>query len=95
MYFFVVKLVMNNTCGYSARKLEENWHHALTRFLKSSNKILLAVPWTHLKLKGDQDFAVVGPRLWNSLPHEIREVTCLNAFKAGVKNDFLSLAFGR
>lgn len=44
------------------------------RSLGSNNKLLLTVPRSHLKLKGDQAFAVAGLRLWNSLPQELREV---------------------
>ncbi len=51
------------------------------------------VPRTHLKLKGDQAFAVAGPKLWNSLPQVLREVSTLNVFKVEVKNYLLSLAF--
>jgi len=40
-------------------------------------------------------FAVAGPRLWDSLRLELKEITSLNVFKACVKNDFLSLAFER
>ncbi len=52
-------------------------------------------PCTHLKLKGDQAFAVAGPKLWNSLPRLLREVSSLNVFNVEVKNYFLSLAFER
>jgi len=58
-----------------------------------SNKLLLTVPRTHLKSKGDRAFAVAGPKLWNSLPQILREVSTLNVFKVEVKNYLLSLAF--
>ncbi len=35
--------------------------------MRSNNKLLLTVPRTHLKLKGDQALAVAGPKLWNRL----------------------------
>ncbi len=38
----------------------------------SSNKLLLTIPRARLKSKGDRAFAVSGPRLWNSLPFEVR-----------------------
>ncbi len=63
------------------------------RSLRSNNKLLLTVPRTHLKLKGDRAFAVAGPKLWNSLPQVLREVSTLNVFKVEVKNYLLSLAF--
>jgi len=61
--------------------------HQSSRSLRSTNNMLLTIPQTHLKLKGDQDFALAGPRLWKSLLHEIRNATFINTFKAGVKND--------
>ncbi len=64
------------------------------RSLRSNNKLLLTVPRTHLKLKGDRAFAVAGPKLWNSLPPQIlREVSTLNVFIVEVKNYLFSLAF--
>ncbi len=63
------------------------------RSLRSNNKLLLTVPRTHLKLKGDRAFAVAGPKLWNSLPQVLREVSTLNVFKVEVKTYLLSLAF--
>ncbi len=63
------------------------------RSLRSDNKLLLTVPRTHLKLKGDRAFAVAGPKLWNSLPQVLREVSTLNVFKVEVKNYLLCLAF--
>ncbi len=67
--------------------------HQAPRSLRSNNKLLLIVPRTHLKLKGDRAFAVAGPKLWNSLPQILREVSTLNVFKVEVKNYLLSLAF--
>ncbi len=64
-----------------------------SRSLRSTNKLFLTVPQTHLKLKGDQAFAAAGPRLWNCLPSEIREITSINVFKAGVKTIFLVISF--
>ncbi len=55
------------------------------RSLRSNNKLLLIVLRTHLKLKGDRAFAVAGPKLWNSLPQVLREVSSLKAFKVGQK----------
>ncbi len=37
--------------------------HQAPRSLRSNNKLLLTVPHTHLKLTGDQAFAVAGPKL--------------------------------
>ncbi len=68
--------------------------HQAPRSLRSNNKLLLTVPRTRLKLKGDQAFAVARPKLWNSLPQLLREVSSLNVFNVEVKN-YLSLSFDR
>ena len=34
---------------------------------------------------GDRAFAVAAPSLWNSLPSELRSITCVNSFKAHLK----------
>ena len=40
--------------------------------LRSSSDSLLTVRSAHLRLYGDRAFCITAPRLWNSLPHEIR-----------------------
>ncbi len=45
-----------------------------SRNLRSSNQILLVVPRSRLKTKGDCAFEVVDPKLWNALPRELRSV---------------------
>ncbi len=52
--------------------------HVMLLLLRSNEKSLLAVSQTHLTLKRGQVFAVAGPRPWNSLPHELREIPSLN-----------------
>lgn len=42
------------------------------RNLRSSDSGFLIVPSTHLRSMGDQAFSSVAPKLWNSLPTEIR-----------------------
>lgn len=39
-----------------------------SRVLRLSNQLLLNIPWTRKKFKGDQAFCVSALRLWNSLP---------------------------
>ncbi len=61
--------------------------------LRSSNKLLLTIPRVHLKSKGYRAFAVSGPRLWNSLPFEVRASLTLSTFKCRLKSYLFSLAF--
>ncbi|CAH3015731.1 unnamed protein product [Porites evermanni] len=37
------------------------------------------------KTLGDRAFMVAAPRLWNSLPKELRAITNVNSFKAHIK----------
>ena len=53
--------------------------------LRSSDSILLSMPAAQSKLLGDRAFMVAAPRLWNSLPIELREITNVNSFKAHIK----------
>ena len=62
--------------------------------LRRNNEILLE-PYNGKTKKtlGDRAFAVAAPRLFNSLPREIRQETCFNTFKTRVKNFFVSHGF--
>ena len=56
-----------------------------TRSLRSSTQNLLSVPRTHTTTYGDHAFSVSAPKLWNSLPTEIRLSTSLSSFKTSLK----------
>ena len=47
--------------------------------------ILLSMPAVRSKTLGDRAFMVAAPRLWNSLPKELRAITNVNSFKAHIK----------
>ena len=53
--------------------------------LRSSGSILLSMPAVRSKTLGDRAFMVAAPRLWNSLPKELRAITNVNSFKAHIK----------
>ena len=53
--------------------------------LRSSDSILLSMPAARSKTLGDRAFMVAAPRLWNSLPKELRAITDVNSFKAHIK----------
>ena len=67
--------------------------HSPSRALRSSDLLLLDVPRSRLKTRGDRAFAVAAPRLWNSLPPNIRAAKSLDIFKSLVKTHLFSLAF--
>ena len=53
--------------------------------LRSSDSILLSMPAVRSKTLGDRAFMVAAPRLWNSLPKDLRAITNVNSFKAHIK----------
>ena len=64
--------------------------------LRSSNQNLLIVPRKNLKSYGDRSFCTAGPKLWNSLPRNMRQMTALELepFKAQLKTYLFTEAFG-
>ena len=63
------------------------------RTLRSATRNLLYVPKARLATYGDRAFSVAAPRLWNSLPEDIRSATTLEAFKTLLKPHLFSKAF--
>jgi len=63
------------------------------RSLRSSSKLLLIVPKTCLKTKGDRSFSLYAPKLWNTLPLSIRASTTLNIFKTLIKTYLFAQAY--
>ncbi len=63
------------------------------RNLRSSNQILLVVPRSRLKTKGDCAFEVVAPKLWKALPLELRSVDSVDIFEMQLKTHLFKLAF--
>ncbi len=55
------------------------------RCLRSCFNELLAFPRTRYKTKGDRAFTVRAPKLWNSLPVDIRSSVCVSVFKGRLK----------
>jgi len=53
----------------------------------------LSQPRSRFKSRGDCAFAVVGPRLWNSLPVSLRSLSSLYEFKLKLKLYLLERAF--
>ena len=54
------------------------------RAMRSSNIDLLTVPRADTSL-GLRRFPVAGPRVWNRLPHELRQCNTLSCFKSKLK----------
>ena len=67
---------------------EINWKYSPTRTLRSSNSNLLIdkkYKECNYKSLGERSFAVSAPRLWNSLPVELRMAQLLHNFKILMK----------
>lgn len=67
--------------------------YTTSRSSRSCNQLLLSVPRSRCKSKGDRAFAVAAPKLWNSLPFTIRASPSLCVFKSNLKTPFYTLAF--
>ena len=55
------------------------------RSLRSGDKNLLVIPRSHMKTYGDRCFSVEAPKLWNSLPLDIRLSSTVETFKHKLK----------
>ncbi len=58
------------------------------RNLRSSDCGLLTIPVINLHFMGDRAFSSVAPKLWNSLPTEIRQAESFSVFKTSLKSIF-------
>ncbi len=67
--------------------------HGSARSFRSADQLLMVVPRSRLKHRGDCAFAVVAPKLWNKLPLHVRLPPTLPVFKTRLKTQFYSLAF--
>ena len=62
--------------------------------LRSTEVLTLNVPQTKRKTLGDRAFKAAAPRLWNSLPNILRNVSTVSEFKTKFKACFFDLAYG-
>ena len=84
--FKILMFVFKALHGKAPNYLSELVHVRTTsRALRSSSEVILDVPRSRLKTKGDRSFAVAGPKLWNSLPVHIRGAQSLGIFKSLLK----------
>ena len=64
-----------------------------SRALRSSNAGLLTVPKPRTKTYGEAAFSFYGPRMWNTLPEELRALENTDIFKKRLKTHLFNLAF--
>ena len=66
--------------------------HSVSRTLRSTGANLLHVPKSNI-VKGDRAFMIAGPKVWNSLPSNIRAITNLVDFNKKLQTFFYRKAF--
>ena len=82
---------LNNLCPlYIANLIKP---YTPNRCLRSYNSNTLEVPQTRLKTYGDRAFAAYAPRVWNSLPRQVREANTITSFKRLLKTHLFSSHF--
>uniref|UniRef100_A0A672IAL3 Reverse transcriptase domain-containing protein n=1 Tax=Salarias fasciatus TaxID=181472 RepID=A0A672IAL3_SALFA len=64
-----------------------------SRALRSSGSALLCVPKARTKTHGEAAFSHYGPRLWNSLPENLRTAETVDIFKGRLKTHLFNQAF--
>ena len=62
--------------------------------LRTSRQITFIQPRTRTKTFGDRAFAAAGPRLWNALPAELRNITDSDKFNNSLKTHLFWEAYG-
>ncbi|XP_042352033.1 uncharacterized protein LOC121950173, partial [Plectropomus leopardus] len=94
IHFKILLFVFKSLNGLAPPYLSELLHpYTPSRSLRSADQLLLRVPKTRLKLRGDRAFSVAAPKLWNELPLHIRQASSLSDFKTLLKTHLFSLAF--
>ena len=86
---FVFKSLNSLAPGYISSLLQP---YKPSRTLRSSNKVLLCEPPSRHSW-GDRAFSVAAPRLWNSLPLQVRASPSLVHFKTALKSHIFHEAF--
>ena len=62
--------------------------------LRSADSLFLSVPHINTKRTlGDRAFTIAAPKLWNSLPVELRQINSIFAFKRQLKSYLFHLAY--
>ncbi len=93
-FYFKVNYPFKSLRNQAPQYLSELLHPpSQSRLLRSRDSDLLYVPRTRLKNRGDRAFAVIGHKLWNSLPAYIRSTQSLSTFKSALKTYLFSVAF--
>ena len=93
--FKMLLLVFKSLNGLAPRYLREKLVYKKSNGLRSSDKKLLIIPKSNLKCYGDRSFSFAGPKLWNSLPCDLRTCDSLEFFKRKLKTLLFKEAFSK
>ena len=83
------KTIMNGQPSYLHQYLIPQTHYSSTR---SSQTSALFIPRTKTST-GKRAFSVAAPRIWNSLPADVRTTTSVYSFRSKLKTHFFKIAF--
>uniref|UniRef100_A0A671UVC7 Reverse transcriptase domain-containing protein n=1 Tax=Sparus aurata TaxID=8175 RepID=A0A671UVC7_SPAAU len=79
VHFKILLFVFKSLNGLAPPYLSELLHHyAPARCLRSADQLLLEVPRSKRKLRGERAFSIAGPKLWNALPLHVRQAPSLS-----------------
>ena len=87
---FVFKSLNGLAPGYLAELLEV---YDPPRTLRSMGQLQLTTKTANKRTRGDRAFSVLGPRLWNALPLQIRFAPSIESFKTRLKTHLYAQAF--
>ena len=73
--------------------VSEMLHHKEPTGYNLGNELELVEPRTKLISYGDKAFSSIAPRLWNKLPHSLKQITKLDKFKKDLKTYLFEKAF--
>ena len=76
------KCLNDNAPDYLREKLQ---YRRYSRSLRSVSNMLLKEPRSYPKTSGDRAFSNMAPRFWNSLPHDLRNLSTVENFKQRLK----------
>ncbi|XP_036068103.1 uncharacterized protein LOC118598825 [Oryzias melastigma] len=94
VHFKILLFVFKSLSGLAPPYLDELLSpYTPARCLRSADQLLLEVPRSKRKCRGERAFSVCAPKLWNALPLNIRQATSLSIFKTRLKTHFYSQAF--
>ena len=80
---FIGGSISESECKYQTRsryKITDNSDGAI-----SEKKIMLKIPHVHKVHTGIESFSYLGPKLWNSLPKDVRKSNTLESFISKLK----------